>query len=363
MRKSVLLACAVLASASVASRGDEIVLENNLTYSPVDIIRVEQGVLTFRLPTRNVTGKPLGEIKQITVTGWPQFNNGEEALVAGKAPRALKAYGAAASEARRKWQKTLLDYRRLQAANAAKRPDIALEAWRKLLSTQKVSKPLLALRPGKDDLPQSGAPANRDAIALARKLLDKGAKGYADSLRQFLLMLYQREGMDQEAAKLAAELAGQATRPSNGSKTSDDGPGAAAATTQLQGAVVVVEQGNAGADALRKIASSLREGLGGNAYAPAERPTALLTLGKAQQQLVRRHNAGGQMRIRAGLNFMRVVAWYASSAQAAEALYRAGQVNEALGNASAAEAAWRKVASVYNDSPFAARAREAMKQK
>jgi hypothetical protein len=67
-----------------------------------------------------------------------------------------------------------------------------------------------------------------------------------------------------------------------------------------------------------------------------------------------------ELRVAGGLNLMRVVTFYPTLPEAAEASYLAGVVNLDLGNRAAARAAFNRVLTNYKGSPFAADAAKAI---
>jgi tetratricopeptide (TPR) repeat protein len=211
---------------------------------------------------------------------------------------------------------------------------------------------------------RKGSVANRRAIQLLSTRREKTEnKERAGAMGQLLLSLYEHEGMTKKARALAEELTGT---PSSGDGGTDDGnTGTGTVTPPPVGTTQLTRQLQAARTLLNSkpdiVAAQIESNL--SRYGPAERPVALYLLGRAQQKLAgsaRGAQQKQQLYRKAGLNLMRVVAYYPESRNAGMALYEAGQVCKALGNTTAAQEAWRMVLEQFPGTDAADPARKAL---
>jgi TolA-binding protein len=91
-----------------------------------------------------------------------------------------------------------------------------------------------------------------------------------------------------------------------------------------------------------------------------ELPAVLLWMGKGQLAIHEHSKDARKELTEAGLNFMRIVAFFPSSNQAPEALFLAGKVNEKLGNQAAARKAYQAVRQHFGETKFGPRATKAL---
>jgi TolA-binding protein len=115
----------------------------------------------------------------------------------------------------------------------------------------------------------------------------------------------------------------------------------------------LLQQGKA-AEALADIQTNLR------AYGEDELPQARMLSGTAHNALAQQAGDDAARRaelVAAGLDFMRVFAYWPKSEFGGEALLAAGRVNATLGNANAGAAAFQRVIAQYPQSPWAAQAK------
>jgi len=296
---------------------------------------------------------PVAQVQVIAMEGNDKFNRAEELLRDKSFAKAVAAYDSALKGASG-WKERLIRYRRLTALDQAEQIDRAAAEWVWIVDGCADKTTALKLRPAR--LGKKGSKENARAIALLEEKLAKVAdKGYEAGIKGLLLDLYQREGNEEKAAKLAAELLGTpATRPD----VSGNGPPPAVGDLdqQLKGAAVILLRDPAAALA------GIEENL--DRYSPAQLSRALLLAGKAQVALAEKAEGEPKTRLllKGGLNFMRVWTYYPGAPEAPEALYLAGKVNASLPspNLAAARAAYQRVRTMYRKSPFAQKAQDAL---
>ena len=174
--------------------------------------------------------------------------------------------------------------------------------------------------------------------------------------------LYEREGRLKEAQAVQTGLAGQpvgpATSPGPGPSSSDRGPPIASSNAQVRLASLLLKQGEH-----QRVVSALEPIL--KRLNSAELPSAMFLLGSAQLALAEAEKdskVAGALLLEAGLNLMRGVVFFPEAGEAAHSLFLAGRVNERLGNASAARAAYSAVLSRFSGSAAAKQAKAALEQ-
>ena len=344
--KNVAIVVVGLVLTAAAARADEVRL-SGLSYTNVTVTGVADGQIKFRTAAAEPT-KPLGKVSLVQITGRGRFNRAEELAAAGKFADAIYIYDELA-DASSGWFKDLVALRRLAALNAAGMIDRATRQWLALGEQTKAAPWAMSLRPTK--LAKAGSKENDEAIRLIKAALDKKPnESLANEAQQLLLALYQAQKRSGEAQKLATTMVG-----------SDEEEASAVAPNrldaQLQAARALLAQGQA-QQALDSIQSSLNE------YPPSQLSEAMLLAGKARLALAKSAVADvrAELTVQAGLDLMRVVAYYPASAEAPEAMYLAGQVNERFDppNSNAAARAYQQVLQLYGDSEFAAKAAKAL---
>lgn len=356
-------AATTLAALVSVATADEIELGyGTLTGS---LIGAEDFQVEFRISSGRKLTKDVTDVKRLQAgASHRSFNEGENLLAAGKAGEAVEKYARARFETSSDWMKRLIAYRRLVALNRADDLAGAVELWLELTGEQgapKASKDLLPAKPA-----AKGSSANRKAISLledARKTAD-GQRG--EWIEALLLSLYQAEGMDDKAAALARESLGETGE----GDASGDGP-APVGGDVIGSASVLVQRAESGEgldDARRvQLADQAVRALRSAAESKLEKPqlpTALLWMGRGQWVIARHGSDDAKARqalLSAGLDFMRVVAHFPASVESPDALWRAGRVNEALGNVVAARKAYSLVAREFADSEAGRRSAEALR--
>jgi len=358
---------AVLAVTCAVASADDITLTTGLKYSNVVVAGVEDYQMTFRVAGGATITKFVIEIKVMDLQGLDSFNQAEK-LMAQKTPQAaeaVRAYDAVTNLESRPWLKKLLQYRRVRALGQAGTVVRATQEWLAVLDEDGASAGGVALQPAR--LAEKGSQDNLEAISVLEKKLQGLKKDipYWQAVGQVLMRLYRQEGLDEKADKLAGGLAGKPALPSKpakgdtvakGPETPPDNAGAAtAAQTQMQAFVTLIRPGQKKEvleDALAKLQGGMKR------YPDSQLPQAMLFCGKAQLLLAQSAAGGAKMALLldAGLDLMRVVAYYGDAPEAGEALYLAGKVNAALGNGGAARAAYEEVVNRYGDSEAAQQA-------
>lgn len=372
MRKS-LPAIVTMALALGAARADEVTVKGLPTYSGVQIINVEKGMISFRVAGRNLLARPIANVERIQIAGIEPFNEAEKAISPRSGEpdwaKAVTGYDAITDLQSRPWLKRLVQYRRLKALDETGQFDRAVKEWLLLLNDEKDSAaPLVPVKAA-----EKGSQANQKAISLleaARQGLQaKTPAGQA--VAQALMQAYRIEGQTDKSDALAAELAG-APRPvpttGTGAKTGDNpqAPGLTGAEGDVQRAIQAAEtlvRPGQKADLLEQSLRTLQETL--RRCTESDLPRALLLTGKAQILLA---ETAGEDRKRAlylngGLNCMRVVAHFPEAVEASEALLLAGKANLAINNQAAAKAAFDAVIQRYGASEAAKEARTLLPKK
>ncbi len=359
-RTSILLTTAAMVLACAqAGLADEVNVKG-LSYSPVRVTGVGEGEIVFRIKT-NLVRKPISDVRSVKIDGLNALNQAEALLKDGKADQAVQMYDRAFREVRLEWQRKLIRYRRLPVLGELGRIDDAVEDWLFLLEAEKGAEPVLKMRPTK--FARKGSVANRRAIQLLSTRREKtDDKDLSGAMGQLLLSLYEYEGMTKEAQALAEQLTGM---PSSGNTGNGDGNTGTGTVTPPVGTSQLTRQLQAARTLLNSkpdiVAAQIQSNL--SRYGPAERPVALYLLGRAQQKLAQ--SAGKteqkqQLYRKAGLNLMRVVAYYPESGDAGMALYETGVICKQLGNPLAAQEAWRMVLEQFAATDAAGPARKAL---
>jgi len=350
--------CALAAAACllVAAEApcDAVKLTSGLVYDPVTVTDVDNGQITFRTLGAQPS-KPLGELASVTLTGQNRFNAAEELFAKGKNDEAAAAYLAAATAADKPWQKRLIQCRRMAALAAAGRVDEALKLWLAMVDAAGVTKGTLDLRP--TTLPPAGSKANDRAVALLEgKVKQVSSAAYRGAILLALAELHERQGRIDQARALRESLSTSGGRPTAPTPPATVVARTSSANALLRSANSWLKQGEC-----EKVADAIKKNL--NVFRTADLPSALYLLGRAQSELAKREKdpkAARELLLRAGLNLMRTVVFFPASDEAPHALLSAGEVNERLGNLTAARSAFSAVVSGFSGSPAAEQATAAL---
>jgi hypothetical protein len=346
------LPAALLAIVAVgaAAAADEIYLGKLPV--PTTIVDAKDFVITYRSGGGRIRQKALSEITMLQISGRADFNEGERLLRDGKPAEAAKAYDRAFRNAIQDWLRRLIRYRRLAALDAAGLIDRAAEEWLIVADELNASPASLRARPSTPG--EKGSRRNARAIALlAEKLKSVRQKAYQQAASTLLLELYEKEGRHEEAEALIRAVGLDRPRPEGEPKTRP-GPAVGALAGRLKAAAFLVRRAERQRDAA--VAGEAIRALEADRLRcnRDELETALLLMGRAQ--MIAYENSPKKDRellLQAGLNFMRVATFYPFGRNVPEAMYRAGEVNAALGNQAAALNAFRMVVQRHGDSEFA----------
>ena len=301
----------LIAAAWVDVSGDTVKV-GKLTYTDANILDVKEGVILFDVAGGRTGHAPLHKVTSLSIDGQDIFNLAEQLDTEGKPGRAVEQYDRALSGVS-PWLSRLIRLRRLGALDRAGQIDIAVKEWIALTDESPNALEILKLRPV--GLGAKGSAANTKAIELLERKLKSLAPDsiYASRITFGLLELYQHEGHLHSLEAMGIE-------------------------NHLE-------------QVLEIISPKLRSGW----YNRDELPAVLLLVGNAEKHLADTHEGLTKQRllITAGLDFMRIAAFFPNSKQAPEALIAAAKVNIALGNPQAGINAYKKVIGQYPTSPAA----------
>ncbi|HUS93499.1 MAG TPA: hypothetical protein VM695_16700 [Phycisphaerae bacterium] len=346
---------AVLAAARAAAWADQATI-SNIPYTDIQITDADGGKLTYALRGRNYD-KPMTEVSHLQVMGRTALNQAENQLKAKKPAEAVALYDRAFAQADEAWLKRLVRCRRLVALDSAGLIGRAVEDWLTIADETSAGRAAIVLAPSR--LGQRGSAENAKAIQLLEGRLKTRNVALLARVKQMLRELYTVEGAADKIALL--DGAGPAGGGDNGNGGTTPAPiapvrvGGEGLSGQLKEAQ---DQINAGryAEAADNIKARLPR------YSNADLPTALLLRGRALE-LQHQKSGGGDrsLLLEAGLGYMRIVSCFdPSTAGAPEALFRAGQVCQRLGNKVAAQNAWRLLMERSPDSEWAKKAEAAL---
>ncbi len=369
MRQTTMIATATATAATLAllaglAVGDEIELGyGTLTGT---LVGAKDFQVEFRISSGRKLTKDVAEVKRLQAgASQRSFNEGEKLLADGKSAEAAEKYKRARFETSTDWMKRLIAYRRLLALNRAGDLGGAVELWLELTGEQGASKASRELLPSKPA--PKGSAANRTAISLLEKAHASADGRRGEWIKSLLMKLYEAEGLDDKAARLAgASLGGDG----DGGEGTSDAPAPVGADV-IGSASVLIKRAESGeglddarrVDLARQAVKALESAARSSLDKP-QLPTALLWMGRGQWVMARHEDDDAVARkamLSAGLSFMRVVAHFTASQETPEALWRAGRVNEALGNVPAAQKAYSLVAREFADSEPGRRSAEALR--
>lgn len=372
MTKKRVMALLAIATYAVTCYADEITIQG-LPYANVTVNDVKDCEIVFRTANREVR-KPLDQVDRIQLRGRDAFNAAEELLNKKSFAEAEAAYTKLLTADGSGWMDRLVHIRLLRAQDGAGRVFDATGEWLGIAMANKACAVSLALRPR--NLPPKGSPDNARAVDLlkARKA-EANEAALRTAINQLLLDLFRQEGRDEEAVALAEEMSGKRPPSSTvspkptGYPTATTSTGPPSSTTEIP-AAPAPESGSSkarfdAADVLLQNgnAEKVLHDIDLNAESDATLPEALILVARAQVQLAQKAGDAQKKKsllCEAGLNFMRVSVFYGSSSKAAEALYNAAVVSQALGNTKAMNAAYQQIVDQYAKSPFAEKARAAL---
>jgi tetratricopeptide (TPR) repeat protein len=329
----VILTIALLA----APAGADTVRVGKLTYADVRVTGFSEGNLGFMVAANPVI-KPISKITLIAVDNRETFNKAEQ-LRESDPVKAVGLYDAAARAAWNQWEKKLISYRRLDALGLAALSGRWAREWTELILGGEGA--AVDLRPAKlGDESQV-----REAAAQLQRALKEAEETRVKVA--ILTVLEQLKAHDPSAASVdqtngaGENEAEDGTEPSTGVEVKVSSESVGRLTDfEVMLTTGKAEQAVAEIDKFLKIAGE------------RDLPRALFLGGVARLKVLRGRTSR-QPLSQAGVMFMEVAVFYPGCADAAEALYRAGEVSERLGDAAGAGAAYREVGYRYPDSSFA----------
>ncbi len=352
----------VAAALSVVATGDTVYV-GRLPYRSASVVDAKDFQLHYTIGGRGrVLVKPLSEVTRIEIDGRQDFNQAEGHVDGREDPSkwntaaAIRSYDASVTARAPAWFKRLVRYRKLRALGQSDRIDHATEAWLGLLKDEGASASLLAAKPTR--IAPAGSAANVRAIGLLKDAFGEASDKTRDAIGELLLRLYQRQGMNAEAARLAGQIAGSQDPGDDGQNGPEVSTDQLAQRLRAQEILLRSAVQTRNARKLSDLAGDLRSGLTG--YTAKHLPEALYLLAEAQYHRARlNEQSEADLLKQAGLNYMRVQVFFPSSPRAAASLLMAGRVNEALGNRAAARKAYTEVTKRYPDTEPAKDAKRA----
>jgi len=335
----------VLAAAATAAGQDELTI-NRVPLHNIRITGMNDCRIVYEQSGREIS-EQLADVDFIQLDREDEFNRAETLLAEGEIDEALKQYRRARLGSEREWVQELAELRRMQAMDADGRINEAVRMWLKALTDYNSSANAQALIPSV--LAEPGDEANREAFDLleAKRAETDPSEDLKlwKAIADLQLQIAELEGDTENTTRIAEEIL--QVMPT-------DGAGDEGVAPRLQSAAVFIEDPAKAPDVVEIVTGDLY------LYGQRQLPQALLLLGKAQAMLAEADDQNRTLLIDAGNNLMHVVVFFADSDQAAEAYYQAAGVNNQLGNAEAARAAYQAVQTDYPDSPFAAKAGDAL---
>ncbi len=347
----IILALSLVIAITTTVEADKVVV-GGIPYAGVNVIRIADCRVTFAVQTGRQITKNLSEVTSLTIDNEPAFNNAENLLKKGQAQEALAAYEDADRISRNTLIKSLIRYRRLEALDQAGYIDEAVELWLEIVKENNASKESLALRPSNTG--PKGSSRNNSAIKTLRKRLKDAEGALAQEIKALLEKLSRVQGQ-------------QPPRGDTTGKTNKGSDEAAPGTQPIdvQGDVEKILKAAEGLisnnrpeQGLEQLKQNIKK------FDYGQLPRALLLMGKAQR--ARAELASGEkadeLLYSAGLNYMKVVAHFPNSPEAPQALYLAGKVNASFSkpNIRAAKNAFNMIIERYDNSDFAAKAKQSL---
>lgn len=388
MRNSVLASATALLLAAGAAWADKVVLltsdgKSEMTRDKVSVLDFKNGEIKFRqVSGGSETTKNLKDVPLINLDEQPAFNDAEVKAKAGKYAEAMEQYDLAARDAK-DWQAALVAYRSLRVAKLAKKTDKAVTIWLKLADQSGGDKNVLTFRPDANSFGAKGSAANKSAITtLESKRTELKGKAdrvdYRGAVLQLLMELYTAEDNATKIAEIAGDITGAANTASGNTGGSTGNTGGAvsvvanvgsggaagsdsAVASKLGAYKKLMDMGQISKKDMESIVSSFQSDR--DTYRNDDLALALLVAGRAQFMLYQQADDKSESKplVDAGLNLMRVFAFFPESDLSAEALFYAGQVNEELGNPKGAKSAYERIVRGYAKSGYAAKAADAIK--
>ena len=340
-RRTAVMTMAILAWLSSA-RADTVQI-GKLPYSNVRVADCSNGNIVF-LVGANPVSKGLTDVTLIQIEGKEAFNQAEKQR-AGDPAKAAALYDNAMRSAWNQWEKKLITYRRLDCLGRAGLTGRWAHEWA-LLLLETGEPAATRLSPAKI--------GNEAEVKAATKTLREAMQRANDSTVRAAMAAVL------EQLKQGPSEPGQSTRPSEPltepvkPETPQDGPNIVAQSAgELRTFETKVSRGQ-GADIVDDIDRYIKT-------APVDDlPRGLFLAGAARLQAAEK-TGNRRLLAEAALMFMKVTIFFPGSPDAAQALYRAGEASQALGETKAALEAYRILTVRYNQSDYAKRAADKIK--
>ena len=354
MRKvPVILMTAALALASARAETDTVNI-GKVPYKPVKVTGFTGGKVTFVMGTNTVT-RPLDDIASITLGDRAAFSQAEELRTTDPA-KALGLYDRANREAVEVWERRLISYRVLECFGLMGQTNRWVREWTSMLASGEVA--AAKLRPAKtgDEAQLRGAIEHLE-VALKQRVGDNAKIAIRDVLALLRANLPSARAPVNEGQQMPSvqEKPGPEEKLDAGTVRA---PMAVQITGQSTGKLLSFEAMIKSGEAERAI-RDIDEFLEKEANS-TELPRAMFLAGIARLKVVEKTRSR-RLLAEAAVMFMKVAVFCSNSPDAPEALYRAGEGSELLGDGAGAKAVYAALRLHYPKSNFAAHAAERLK--
>jgi len=343
-----IIAIAAVCAALTSAWADEVTVKDNTSaFKNATITGLTGLKLEYTTSGGNTVTKSLDEVEVIKITDHDSLNEAETLYNQGKFAESAKAYATALDRAGDDWHKQLVTVRRLRALARVGPIDQAAKDWLALVAAQGADAFAYAPRTAGE----KGSDANKHAIKLLEEAAAQRKGAELAAIQNVLLKAYVAEGMQEQADKLKAAL---------GTKTEAGGEGPASPMAAADVAATLREASDLlksnPKEALAKVSGKI------NSFGANDLGDAMMVTARAQQAMAAKAKGDEQRHLlaAAGLDYMRVYAFYPAHASAAEALLQAGEISKQLGNNLAARTAFREVVEHFGQSDQAKKAQAAL---
>jgi hypothetical protein len=330
-----------------AARADTVAFTSGFTYPNVHIDRIEDGNIYFVL-NGDLREKPVTDVVTFSIDDENDFNTAEAAYQSHDYATAAVGYSNAIVGADKKWLRSWIAPRLLDAANHSGRFDLAVAGWIRMVNDDSAT--AAGLRPA---LP-GGFSEGLDAAAI--ELHDATASSHGEAKRLILGLLLDVETARKDgAAANAAAQALAATTPGDGG-TAAVGSAEQEMRLALARTALYDKKFDQTVSLIDESASILTD--------PANQAEALFLRAGALEGIAAAANTPSDWKD-AALAYLRVYVHFRdgpASAHSAAALMKAAEIEaDHLGDAPAAATLYQKVVSEYQDSTAARQAAAQLK--
>lgn len=339
-----------LAVGSSAALADSVFV-GTLERKDVKITSYSNGMVEFTIAGRAVAPVEAARISRMVIDDEPVFTAADQAFAENKWSEAVDGYIKAIATTKKPWLNDWMASRLLQAANRAGRFPEAVGAFVNLL--QKDPNTAVANRP---EVTARVTPA---ALATAAKELSRHASNVSFTAAQrqaaqaLLMDVYAAQGDLASGAKVAKELVASLPAQSN-----DPAVLRTMATVHLSVASMAMAEKDP-ARALKEIRDNAA------LFTEPQQQVQAMYLLAAAQDAVAGQSPTAEVQKDVAIAYMRAVAASRSAGDTRfmpQAMFRAAQIEQSLGETKAAASLYAEVASEYKDNPLAAKAAEQYKQ-